>query len=156
MNCQFKTNYSISNTGVVTNTKTGTQRITSNSDGYRVLTIDKKKYYIHRLVAQCFIPNPLNLPMVNHIDGDRCNNHYTNLEWITAKGNTQHSMILYKSTGRYFKQRRYFTYEEEDSLLEMIKTGLRTIDIAKYFEVDARTIRNKKRKLNLVPIKMSA
>jgi hypothetical protein len=156
MECQFKTNYSISDTGVVTNTKTGTIRLPVNSDGYSSIMIDKKKYYIHRLVAQCFIPNPLNLPMVNHKDGDKTNNHVSNLEWITDLENKRHIIQLYKTTGRYFKQRRYFTYEEEDSLLEMIKTGWKTIDIAKHFGVDARTIRSKKRKLNLVSLKMAA
>lgn len=151
MECQFKTNYSISDTGIVTNTKTGTRRITSNSDGYKVLTIDKKKYYIHRLVAQCFIPNPFNLPMVNHKDGDKTNNHVSNLEWVTAKENVRHAINLYGSTGRRFKPRKMFTYLEEKNILEMINNNCRTIDIAKHFGVDARVIRKKK-----VALKMAA
>lgn len=52
---------------------------------------DAKNYYIHRLVAMHFIPNPDNLPEVNHIDGDTLNNHAENLEWCTRQGNAHHA-----------------------------------------------------------------
>lgn len=50
-----------------------------------------KRFQIHRLVAQAFIPNPLNKPCVNHIDGNGLNNNVYNLEWVTYSENEKHS-----------------------------------------------------------------
>ncbi len=51
----------------------------------------KNMTYVHRIIAQTFIPNPLNLPEVNHKDKNRANNHVENLEWCTHQYNIQHS-----------------------------------------------------------------
>lgn len=51
----------------------------------------KRTYYIHRLVAEAFIPNPDNLPFVNHKDFNPGNNSVDNLEWTTPLGNMKYS-----------------------------------------------------------------
>ena len=58
-----------------------------NPDGYRAISVayNKKQLSrrVHRLVADTYIPNPKNKEQVNHIDGNRINNHVSNLEWAT-------------------------------------------------------------------------
>lgn len=51
----------------------------------------KKRILQHRAVAGTFIQNEFNKPQINHIDGDKKNNHISNLEWCTAKENNDHS-----------------------------------------------------------------
>lgn len=53
----------------------------------RESTNKREDLYVHRIIASIFIPNPLNLPEVNHIDNNRTNNSVDNLEWITKKDN---------------------------------------------------------------------
>lgn len=58
---------------------------------YRLSKYNKKTmFYAHRLVAIYFLDNPENLQVVNHKDGNKLNNHYTNLEWVTYSRNTEH------------------------------------------------------------------
>jgi hypothetical protein len=52
----------------------------------------QKNMFVHRLVAEAFIKNPLNLPQVNHIDFNRANNELSNLEWVDCKTNVHHSV----------------------------------------------------------------
>lgn len=61
------------------------------NSGYLQVEYCGKKQLVHRLVAMAFIPNPDNLPEVNHKDGNKHNNHFTNLEWCTASNNKQHA-----------------------------------------------------------------
>ena len=64
-----------------------------NNGGYLCLTIaGRKNYKVHRLVAETYIPNPDNLPQVNHKNGDRTDNRVENLEWVTSQQNNEHAM----------------------------------------------------------------
>jgi len=63
----------------------------NNNRGYLSVVIRRKTHMIHRLVAQAFIPNLLDKPFVNHLDGNKHNNHVDNLEWCTTAENNQHA-----------------------------------------------------------------
>lgn len=54
-----------------------------DKDGYMILSYGRKPYKVHRLVAECFIPNTEGKETVDHIDHNRANNKYLNLRWAT-------------------------------------------------------------------------
>lgn len=72
----------------------------SIGNGYYGVILSKeghiKRMAIHRLVAEAFIPNPNNLPQINHKDEDKLNNIYTNLEWCDCKYNINYGSSLDK------------------------------------------------------------
>ena len=93
---QKRTDYSISNDGKVFSKKSNKYLSQYKTPG-GYLNVDlytpEKRYKIgvHQLVAQAFIPNPNNLPLVNHKDGDKTNNNMTNLEWASYSDNNSHA-----------------------------------------------------------------
>lgn len=91
--------YKVSNRGSVTSaprkgTKGGLLKPTKDKDGYLCVGLNKrnkgKTVKVHRLVAAAFIPNPDDLPEVNHKDEDKSNNNVENLEWCYHDYNSQY------------------------------------------------------------------
>ena len=66
-----------------------------DKDGYLQIALTRsKKFKVHRLVAQAFISNPEGKPQINHIDGNKMNNHVDNLEWCTSTENNRHAVKI--------------------------------------------------------------
>lgn len=79
-------------------------KITTVSQGYGTVSLTRGSghHRVHRLVAEAFIPNPDNKPMINHIDGNRMNNKIENLEWCTNRENQIHAVkVLKRPQGAY-------------------------------------------------------
>lgn len=96
-------NYIITNLGNVISLKKSNPIIMKdydNGNGYRYVTLNKRNYLVHRLVATHFLPNPNNLPQVNHKDGNKSNNASTNLEWVTVQDNILHAYKNNLNAGR--------------------------------------------------------
>ena len=76
-----------------------------NNKGYYMVNLYKndkgKKVFVHRLVAEAFIPNPNNLPVVNHKDENPLNNNVDNLEWCTQKYNINYGTNRERSAQKH-------------------------------------------------------
>lgn len=90
--------YLVSNTGEIKGVKTGKIRSKNiNHDGYYFVGVslgsreNKPCIKIHRAVAETFLNNPNNYPIINHKDGNKLNNNVENLEWCTYKYNIVHA-----------------------------------------------------------------
>ena len=82
-----------------------------NGIGYKKVVLysadgKPKKKYIHRLVAEAFVPNPQNKRTVNHKDSNRANNSATNLEWNTQSENIKHCVELGRHICNYNAKRQ--------------------------------------------------
>lgn len=100
--------YEISNDGRIRNAKTQrVVKLNKNPYGYYIYVGSlgkrgrQKAFKVHKCVAEAFISNPNGYPVVNHIDGDKCNNNVSNLEWCTQDYNMYHAAHVLKAfTGK--------------------------------------------------------
>ena len=157
----FKGKYEISNKGrflINDYKRTGVSRLGSSEkgkDGYHRVYLTttnisgekySKAFLLHRLVAMYFLEESEyeDQNQVNHIDGDKSNNHHTNLEWVNAYENVAHAKRkgLFNNSG---ENSGLTSFENSDvkTIIKMLKTGRITQrKIAYVFGVDPMTISN--------------
>ena len=96
-------NYSVSSEGRVRNDKTGRiLKAVSDKKGYLQVNLSKngknKRFYVHRLVCIAFLPNPLELPCVDHINTIKDDNRINNLRWVTHKDNCNNPLTRQRNS----------------------------------------------------------
>lgn len=151
--------YDISNTGQVRNRETDELRslMISNTGYYRVILYRHGIEYprsVHRLVAEYFVsnPDPMQNTVVDHKDGNKLNNHYTNLEWVTPKENKRRAVELGLDNPRHGHQLSgsdsgVSKHTEMDAHLAcmLLEQGLSNKIIADLIEVDTEFVRTLRR-----------
>ena len=124
---QTHPDYQVSSLGYVVSTRRGKvlkpdlikgvyKRVSLSKDG-KVLRV-----FVHRLVAEAFIPNPLNKPYVNHIDNDPTNNTVGNLEWVTHSENMLHCTS--QGRGSYKQAAKQCVENKREAITETVKKSL--------------------------------
>lgn len=148
--------YKISNTGKIISVRTNKLRATSvNNSGYETVHLYKNtvdtSYTVHKLVALAFIPNPNNLPEINHINENKLDNRVENIEWCNRKynqvysgniekwtkagahgGKIKRSKKVYQFTldGKLIKE--WFSAREAQAELGIARTGIGKCCLGKY------------------------
>lgn len=141
--------FAASRSGQIKNLETGKIRTPSKTKtGYLLITMRKFSVYAHRIVADCFIPNPDNKPQVNHIDCNKSNNHVDNLEWCTRSENALHA----RDNGKLKLNCNYgedcnltkLTEQEVINICEDLAKGMRNCDVAKKYSISAAYVKTLK------------
>ena len=127
--------YYIDKYGLVYNDNGDRLKQSMVGSGYMCVVLTGKRCYVHRLVAQTFIPNPDNKPNVNHKDGNRLNNHVDNLEWCTQKENVSHAInTLKKSPVKYRKPVLVYEYSsgKQVGVFDSVKEASEQLNLPLY------------------------
>lgn len=125
----FENKYQISSSGEIWNLRTNDwQAQTQNPNGYMKVLLclngTREQHLVHRLVALHFLPNPYQHDQVNHRDGDKTNNHVSNLEWVSRSENIQHSLKIGLRGG-------YMSLNDKLALVQRVLAGELIRDLAK-------------------------
>lgn len=113
--------------------------------GYKKVCLNKlgidKQYFIHRLIATAFIPNPENKPCVNHINGIGLDNKIENLEWCTHLENMQHAFKTGLTNNSGENQTNSILKEHQiKEIKDLLKAGLSQYKIGKMYNVSRGAI----------------
>jgi hypothetical protein len=116
----------------------------SKQEDKRFVTHLGKKYYVHRLVARAFVPNPDHKELVVHKDGNSKNNHFKNLFWANQGEAQTHNHKIGKLKPTYAK----LTREHVDFIRSQLKKGIPGSILAKQFNISEMQITRIKRHEN--------
>ena len=107
------------------------------NNGYKRVTLFKngksKNISIHRLVAIAFIPNPNDLPQVNHKDENKLNNNVDNLEWCSSKYNANYGTRIKRITEKNIESGHYEKLAKQQSEKTLSAITLKIVKVCKYF-----------------------
>ena len=128
--------YKVSNTGKVYSYKKGsTLKLNSLNNGYKQVSLylngEHFCFRVHRLVAIMFLPNPENLPVINHKDENKQNNHVSNLEWCTQDYNVHYGTGIERMKVTRTGQKT--TEEQRRKIAEVNKIKVRCIETNEIF-----------------------
>lgn len=91
---------------------------------------------VHRLVGITFIPNPTDLPFINHIDGNKLNNFIDNLEWCTAKENSEHAVKAgLKTSDAICGSKNYQAKLNEDKVKEILSSSMTPTQVSEKYSI---------------------
>lgn len=136
--------YSVTKSGRVYSHKSNKYLTQFVRRGYNAVTLAKTgrvyQRFVHRLVAITYLPNPKNLPQINHKDGNKMNNALGNLEWCTAQENIQHAATV---LGMEFGARnRKLAAQDVKKIRQLIHQGVGDIAISNRYNVSDTCIYN--------------
>jgi len=157
----FEGKYQISNLGrvrsldrfeIVTNPRGKFKRfrkgkilsLNDNGHGYLTVKLGRKggRHYVHRLVAEHFVDNPLNLPEINHIDNNTKNNVASNLEWTTRQDNILHMVKQNRQSKGSDRPKAKLKESDVVKIKEMLRQGMDITQIAERYKVHPTTIKD--------------
>ncbi len=140
--------YTITSTGEVYGKNGQPIKIRPNTDGYACFTAGRKgkriNVTVHRLVAKNFLPNPNNLPEVDHLDSNRMNASVDNLEWVTHEENIRRAYARGNHKGRAVGTKNPRSKLNDEIVMrirnEYYYYGVRRQDIAKKYSIPWTTV----------------
>ena len=156
----YEGKYKINESGIVVNDNGHVMRTAVSNAGYLRTTLEiiengrlvRNNESIHRLVAETFIPNPNNLPVVMHKDNDPLNNHVSNLKWGTQSENIRQAF----REGRKFSPAvkpvyKYEVYNDNSGEVIMCKGRTAVSDLIGYEEISLKNMVGNDREITLGP-----
>lgn len=144
---KYSDKYEVNILGQIRNVRTGryTQPVPDKDGYFRVVVYFNGKtnnYIVHRIIAEHFIPNPNNYPIINHKDGNKQNNKISNLEWCTNLQNMQHAARNGFFHGRKGEEHHNARLAENDirEIRKLRKQGVLRNDVAKRFSIQPQQV----------------